>query len=241
MKTRFLLFLLTTFFLFFARGCDSAPQIVESTKTDIPAGNDTVLKTVVYAKIHDDMPEFAFIFELSEQNNIDYYDYQIDKIIIKNNENSEFIQELVPSEYAMFGKSPLYYDVSNDLYFAVQDMNFDRYADIRIIDFLPAGPNVPYICWVWDIEDGQYVYDAALSGINAIEVDFENEIMWASERISGGVSHTNYYRYNDGVLTKIKEIRTEYDEDEDEYYATTYELIEGQWIMTNKEIVRFAC
>ena len=161
--------------------------------------------------------------------------YQTTKITVRTAEGGTVIQEILPSEYTYFNENPSYF--GDDLGFVVEDMNFDGYADIRIIEFLPAGPNIPYTCWVWDKKVGQYVYDSELSAIPSLEVDFENKLIRCFGRASAVEHFEEYYRYIDGSLVRIKEVRTgPLDEnDPNQGYSITHELIDGQWVMTEKE------
>jgi hypothetical protein len=40
----------------------------------------------------------------------------------------------------------------------IEDMNFDGINDFRIIAMLPPGPNIPYICFLWDKKSGKFVH-----------------------------------------------------------------------------------
>lgn len=175
------------------------------------------------------------IFELSAFKSKTSPWYYTTKITIKNAERGTVIQEIVPSEYTYFKDNPSCF--SDDLGFVMEDMNFDGYIDIRIAEFLPAGPNIPYACWVWDEDIGQYAYHPKLSEITSPEVDDENELIYSFGRASASEHFEEYYRYIDGTLTLIKEVRTGFfdESDPNQGYSITHELIDRQWIMTEKK------
>lgn len=176
-----------------------------------------------------------YVIELLAFKNKYDSDYQTCKITIKNAERGMVIQEIIPSEYTYFKDNPSYFDAG--LGFVIEDLNFDGYADIRIVDFLPAAPNVPYICWVWDPKIRQYVYNPDLSAITSLEVDHENKLIYNFERASASEHFKNDYRYINGKLLKVKEVRTGFldEADPEQGYSITHELIDGQWVMTEKK------
>ena len=187
-----------------------------------------------HERIKSDMPKFVFEL-LAYKHKRSSSAKQTIKITIKSSESGTVIQEIIPSEFTVFGADPIFF--ADDLGFIIEDMNFDGSADIRIVEFLPAGPNVPYICWVWDEVKEQYVYDSALSSITSLRVDFENELIWTFGRACSSEHFELYYQYKDGILTLIKEVRTGYlDEDNpNQGYAITNELLDTKWVMTGKE------
>jgi len=130
--------------------------------------------------------------------------YHTVKITIRDAANGEIIQEIIPSDYTACGGYVTF--IHESLGFVVEDMNFDGYADIRIAEFLPVGPNIPYLSWVWDREVGRYVFDSVLSSIPSLEVDHENQIIRSFNRVSAGQNTTLYYQYIGGILTLVKEI-----------------------------------
>ena len=112
-------------------------------------------------------------------------------------------------------------------------MNFDGYGDIRIAAFITAGPNVPYICWLWDKETKQFVHDADLSEIASFEIDQDNGWIYASNRVNAMTWRTEFYRWEDGKLTLFKAVDTNLDEDDTEEIVT-WELKDGKLAETGR-------
>lgn len=179
-----------------------------------------------------------YIFELLAYKDKDRSQYQTSKITLKNAESGTVIQEITPSEYTYFKDNPSYFD--RGLGFVIEDMNFDGYADIRIVEFLPAGPNIPYTCWVWDNKINQYVFHPALSAITSLEIDYDNKLIYNFGRSSASEHFETYYGYINGELLQVKEVRTGFldETDPNQGYSITHELIDGQWIITQKEKIR---
>lgn len=64
------------------------------------------------------------------------------------------MQQIVPDENTQFTADPMNQSTEG---FVLADMDFDGYVDMRLMQFLPAGPNMPYYFWIWDPESGQMV------------------------------------------------------------------------------------
>jgi hypothetical protein len=53
----------------------------------------------------------------------------------------------------------------------VLDMNFDGYADIRLVAFRAPGPSIPYVNWLFDPLAGRFVSSPALDEIPSASFD----------------------------------------------------------------------
>ena len=52
----------------------------------------------------------------------------------------------------------------------IEDLNFDGYKDLRLQKGTPAGPNIPYLYWIYDPSQNE-----ELEIILALKVDYENK------------------------------------------------------------------
>lgn len=120
----------------------------------------------------------------------------------------------------------------------IEDMNFDGYDDMRTQAFLGAGPNIPYICWLWEKDKNQFVHDEKLSEIPSLEIDAENKWIKTSLRDGAAVYEELFYKYADGELTLFKSIREEYSEDGKTKEVTTMELKNGELEETGRKTVK---
>ncbi|WP_310602104.1 leucine-rich repeat domain-containing protein [Anaerosporobacter sp.] len=181
-----------------------------------------------------DVPKHTF--ELVSFYSEEDHDYHTTKITIKDTKSGKIIQEIIPNHYSSSE------EIVSDKYwksgFEIFDMNFDGYEDICISDYETEDEEQINICWVWDEEKGQYVYDYVLSSIGAFWIDSDNELInvYVGEWLWDPKYYERNYKFIDGVLTLIKEIQWGYlDEKEPEQaYKITYELIDNQWVMTAK-------
>jgi len=100
--------------------------------------------------------------------------------------------------------------------FVLEDMNFDGMSDFRLLQLVPAGPNVPYYYWLYDSKTQQFQQDTSLEEIVAPHFDPVKKIITSSFR--GDPDENNKrtfvkstYKYINGKLKLISE--TEIPED----------------------------
>jgi hypothetical protein len=175
-------------------------------------------------RIHITSSEFIFkVFGKKLKTEYDYYKYSANKIqIYKVNGKEELIQEIT------FDATDTPEEES--LGFVIEDMNFDGYKDIRIQQFLPAAPNIPYYCWLWDDKTSKFVENIYLEEITSPEFDQENKIIKSFARASAANHFERTYKYLNGIPTLIKEfeIAAEFLDDKTMIHHITRELKDGR-------------
>ncbi len=115
--------------------------------------------------------------------------------------------------------------------FEMLDMNFDGYLDMRIIEFLPAGPNIPYLHWLWSPESGRFVSAGFLNELGYTEFDEEERLVFAPWRSSAAEMGEDTYVYEAGELKQTGRIMRRYTDD-GACTQTSYEAVDGQLIKT---------
>lgn len=83
------------------------------------------------------------------------------------------------------------------------DMNFDGHADLRLIEFRPAGPNVPYLNWLYDPAQARFVTSPALDALpSAVFLPDKGEVHvpWRDGATRSGV---DVYRWQGGQLVQV--------------------------------------
>ena len=108
-----------------------------------------------------------------------------------------------------------------DRVFIVEDVNFDGNEDIRLLQFLPAGPNLPYFYWTSDPVARRFKRQKALEAITSPNFDPAKKLItsfWRSSCCDHGLS---VYRYINGKLVLIEESEVAQDENDDKKYITT--------------------
>ena len=88
----------------------------------------------------------------------------------------------------------------------IEDMDFDGINDFRIIAMLPPGPNIPYICFLWDKKSGKFVHADFLDDITSPEFDSKTKTVTSSSRESANKYRKDVYKYSGGKLVLVKSV-----------------------------------
>ena len=92
----------------------------------------------------------------------------------------------------------------------IEDMDFDGINDFRIIAMLPPGPNIPYICFLWDKKSGKFVHAEFLDDITSPEFDSKTKTVTSSSRESANKYRKDVYKYSGGKLVLVKSVVNTY-------------------------------
>lgn len=185
----------------------------------------------VNKKIHKTMSEFDFAVQGYKDRQGSYI---AKKVTISC--QGKTLQEINFIEDELLGY-PSSYD--EEFGFVVEDMNFDGFKDIRIVQYVPAAPNISYLCWIWDKKLKQFKEDKDLESILSPEFDHKKELIYSFTRGSASEHYEETYQYIDGKLTLIRTVATGYvnDEDPDNPYYMEYKLMDGEWKLIKKKII----
>ncbi|NJN79672.1 MAG: LysM peptidoglycan-binding domain-containing protein, partial [Anaerolineales bacterium] len=87
--------------------------------------------------------------------------------------------------------------------FIVGDMNYDGNDDFRIVEFLPAGANIPYLYYIYDPATRNFIFNEAYRKITSPEFIGNNEIrsQWRESATKWGID-TYTVANNTPTLTK---------------------------------------
>lgn len=88
----------------------------------------------------------------------------------------------------------------------IEDMDFDGINDFRIIAMLPPGPNIPYICFLWDKKSGKFVHADFLDDITSPEFDSKTKTVTSSSRESANKYRKEVYKYSGGKLVLVRSV-----------------------------------
>ena len=88
----------------------------------------------------------------------------------------------------------------------IEDMDFDGINDFRIIAMLPPGPNIPYICFLWDKKSGKFVHADFLDDITSPEFDSKAKTVTSSSRESANKYRKDIYKYSGRKLVLVKSV-----------------------------------
>lgn len=120
---------------------------------------------------------------------------------------------------------------------SVLDMNFDGYGDIRLVEFQPAGPNVPYLHWLFEPASGRFIESPALNAITAPQFDAAAREVRSDWRDGATRYGTDVYTFDEtGPALVRKEVR-EYT-GPGRYTARVLRPVDGVWKVVEQRGVR---
>ncbi len=158
---------------------------------------ETALNIEIKDKINESLPEATFKISGKKTDDLS----SAGKIEVKMEGDGKNINQLITFD-------PTETPDEKTLGFIVEDMNFDGYKDIRIQQFLPAGPNTPYLCWIWDKENFTFVEHTELEELTSPVFDAKTKTVKASVRDNAATYYENEYKYMKDILTLVKETQT---------------------------------
>jgi len=153
---------------------------------------------------------------------------EVDSILVIERNSDKRVQRIVPEENSYISMD------SNDP-LTVEDMNFDGYVDISIIQFVPAGPNIPRYCWIYDVSKGTFVRDKPLEAITSPVFDAKAQTVVSEWRDGAGSYGTSSYKYIAGKLALVKEVTKTAAEDNGDMIVVSKELVNGKMKVMSKK------
>lgn len=121
--------------------------------------------------------------------------------------------------------------------FEVLDMNFDGYGDIRLIEYLPAGPNIPYRNWLFDNRTGKFEPSPELDKISSAVFDAASKKIRSPWRDGAAHYGEDTYQYVNGEPVLIRRDERRYTEP-GVYRLTVSERVDGGWKTVESKDVR---
>lgn len=171
-------------------------------------------------KVREDMPAFRFQLHYTKENEL----YYTDAITVT-------LEDGTPIQQILLNPKAETYD-DETLSFVLEDMNFDGYADMRLMQFVTASANIPYFSWLWDPALGTFVYSESLSAISSPLFDPETQEIHGFERDGANKYIEITYQYIDRVPAIVQRVTTVYDTDANMIITTTEGLVDGQMQIT---------
>ncbi len=177
---------------------------------------------VCQSDINPSLPSFDF--SLVWHRDVAAGTRQLDRIEVRRSGESEPFQTLEPIT------SDVPIKIANNGFEAL-DLNFDGYLDIRVMQFVSAGPNTPYQNWLWSPTTGKFVANRALDKITAPQFDADAQEITSQWRRSAAEHGSDIYAYDGTTPVLVHRetdtygangicSRTYYDQIEDELRKT---------------------
>lgn len=187
------------------------------------------LAPTLRASIHPGLPEFSFTLR-GEPPDASGGIFRVESIEIRRGAAADPIQviEGLDTETPLSENSPG---------IEVLDMNFDDYGDLRIVEFPPAGPNVPYLNWLFDPASARFVRAAELDAIGSPVFDRATRRIRSAWRDGATRYGTDVYSVVEGKPVLVRKELKEYSKP-GVYRWTVLERIEGDWKTVERKVVR---
>ena len=116
---------------------------------------------------------------------------------------------------------------------SVIDMNFDGYNDIRLVEFLGPGPNVPYLNWLYNPQAGRFDSAAALNELTSPQYDAATREIRSEWRDGPARYGVDVYVFRDGTLTALRKETREYSAP-GRYRLRVQTFENGEWKVTER-------
>src|SRR5690606_4614810 len=110
----------------------------------------------------------------------------------------------------------------------VLDMNFDGYADFRLIERTTAGPNTPYLNWLFDPSLRKFVASPELNEIASAHFDMAKREIRSDWRDGATRYGSDIYVYRDGRPVRVRSEEKTYREP-GVYTLKKMQLVDGAW------------
>ena len=83
------------------------------------------------------------------------------------------------------------------------DFDFDGLEDLAVMEFLPAGPNVPYLYYLYDKRQAKFVRNQALAKITSPEPQPDTKQIRSTWRSNAATSGLDTYAWRGGNLVLV--------------------------------------
>jgi hypothetical protein len=199
------------------------------TAATAPTEGQTPSDPTIRFRIHPALPEFTFTL-VGDRPAGSSETLHVKTIEIRRGAATEPFQVIEGLDTA----TPLATDTPG---LAVLDMNFDGYGDIRLVEFQPAGPNVPYLNWLFDPTSGRFVENRALNAITSPQFDPATREIRSDWRDGATRYGTDVYVFREGGPVLVRKEVKDY-KGPGIYTLQVSRLVDGVWQVVEQRDVR---
>lgn len=106
----------------------------------------------------------------------------------------------------------------------IEDLNFDGYSDIRLLQYLPETANIPFFYWLYNPKTERFERSTKLEIIQSPTLDVENEYILSQWTKEDAVQGTDFYKFIGNEIKLVKQ-ETEVFLDSVNYVLTIKEMM----------------
>src|SRR5262249_51403739 len=202
------------------RGKEATVQEPAPTAATATAEEQTASRPTYRFRIHPNLPEFTFTL-VGDRSTESSETLHVKRIEIRRGAATEPFQVIEGLDTV----TPLSTGTPG---LAVLDMNFDGYGDIRLVESQPAGPNIPYLNWLFDPTSGRFVENRALNAITSPQFDPATREIRSNWRDGATRYGTDVYVFSEGGPVLVRKESKEY-KGPGIYTLQVSQLVNGVW------------
>lgn len=106
----------------------------------------------------------------------------------------------------------------------IEDFNFDGYADIRLLQYLPETANIPFFYWLYNPKTEKFERNTQLEIIHSPILDAKNEYILSQWTRGENIQGTDFYKFTGRKIKLVKQ-ETEEFVDSINYVLTIKEVL----------------
>jgi hypothetical protein len=126
-----------------------------------------------------------------------------------------------------------------DEFFLMEDMNFDGFGDIRLLQFQHTFPNLPYYCWLYNPKTGTFQEEKALEDITSPDFEARDKRIYSVWRAGCCEHGTSTYAYLHGKVALMEvEDDAMIEGDTSRYLRTVTRRIDGRMTLVERSVVQ---
>ena len=175
---------------------------------------------MITARIHPDLPEMSFTLRADAAPDVGGTLF-VKAIEIRRSAQTEPVQRItdLDTQTPWSAQAPG---------FEALDMNFDGYADVRLVESRAAGPTLPRLHWLYDPASGRFMASPALNDLGAPRPDATARELVSDWRDSASRYGTDRHAFQGGQLVPLRREAREY-KGPGAYTLTTSRWVDGRW------------
>lgn len=173
-------------------------------------------------KFHDKKYSFILQRDSTLSDDSSQYNCTIKSIGIFELSSGKQLQNILIDDNSLACNMP------PDEVFITEDINFDGWNDFRLLQFMPAAPNLPYYFWIFNSKKGSFERDTTLENITSPSFDSKLKIIQSAWRDGCCTHGTDTYSYINGKIVLIEQIVSEIDPDTNKETISKRKRINGK-------------
>jgi hypothetical protein len=196
----------------------------------------TFISNICFAQKGLTFSDSLYFYKLSVDSSIVDDDYECNVKTI----NVLHQPDLKTQQTIKLEKNPFPCYWIEDEFFVIEDMNFDGYNDIRLMQSMGARGNTSYLFWLYNRDKKTFVRDSSLENLSNPQFDPKEKKAYSYWSVGCCEYGSNIYQVVNGKLALVEDETMHLNmENEKEYILTIRKLVDGEMkIIEEKHLSR---